>query len=114
MGSRHGDDGRPWRLALAWCLSYSGLCSIRPDSMRSILYSCFAVVAVTLVMPASVAAQREAQPTSAGLCWRSLAPDTGEQDGSGIAESTLTSTRSGEVWISRSPTGPNLLWWSNG
>ena len=41
------------------------------------------------------------------------APDTGEQDGSGIAESTLTSTRSGEVWISRS-TGPNLLRWSNG
>jgi hypothetical protein len=73
----------------------------------------FAVAAFAFAIPASVAAQSEAQPTSAGLCWRSLAPDTGEQDGSGIAESALTSTRSGEVWISRS-TGPNLLRWSNG
>lgn len=82
-------------------------------SMMSILDRWFAVAAFALVVPASVAAHSEAQPTSAGLCWRSLSPDTGEQDGSDIAESTLTSTRSGEVWISRS-TGPNLLRWSNG
>src|SRR5262245_37450143 len=73
----------------------------------------FAVAAFAIIVPASVLAQSEARPASAGLCWRSLAPDTGEQDGFGIAESTLTSTRSGEVWISRS-TGPNLLRWSNG
>lgn len=79
----------------------------------SILDRWFAVAAFALVVPASVAAHSEAQPASAGLCWRSLVPGTGEQDGSGIAESTLTSTRSGEVWISRS-TGPNLLRWSNG
>ena len=81
--------------------------------MMSTLDRWFVVAAFALVIPVSVAAQSEAQPTPAGLCWRSFAPDTGKQDGSGIAESTLTSTRSGEVWISRS-TGPNLLQWRNG
>lgn len=83
-------------------------------SKASIVVRWFPVAAFALVVPALMASHSEAQPTSAGLCWRSLAPDTGEQDGSGIAESTLTSTRSGEVWISRSPMGPNLLRWSDG
>ncbi len=74
----------------------------------------FAVVALAIVVPASEPAQSEVQSASPGMCWRSLAPDTGEQDGLGFAESTLTSTRSGEVWMSRSPTGPNLLRWTNG
>lgn len=74
----------------------------------------FVVAAFALVVHDSWAAPTETQTASAGMCWRSLAPETGEQSGTGIAESTLTSTRSGEVWMSRSPNGPNLLRWSNG
>jgi hypothetical protein len=90
-----------------------GVTPQEPQEIASIFDRWFAVAAFALVVPALVAANSEAQTTSAGMCWRSLAPDTGEQDGPDIAESTLTSTRSGEVWISRS-VGPNLLRWSNG
>ncbi len=63
---------------------------------------------VAVMLPAFVAVRADAQPASAGLCWQSLAPDTGEQDDFEPPESTLTSTPSGEVWISRT-IGPNLL-----
>lgn len=73
----------------------------------------FVVAASALSMTVTFALHSEAQSASAGLCWRSLAPDTGPQEEAGIPESTLTSTRSGDVWMSRSPIGPNLLWWKN-
>jgi hypothetical protein len=67
----------------------------------------FAVVVVA-VPPTSVA-----QPaTSTELCWRSLAPEAGPHEG--IPESTLTAAGSGEMWLSRRWSGPNMLRWSAG
>ncbi|MEK7996982.1 MAG: DUF6794 domain-containing protein [Planctomycetota bacterium] len=74
----------------------------------------FAVVAA--VVPVALVAGRGAQPAaSAELCWRSLAPETGPQDaGFAIAESALAVAGSGDIWLSRRWSGPNLLRWTAG
>jgi hypothetical protein len=73
-----------------------------------------AFAAVVAVVPATLVAGREAQPAaSAELCWRSLALETGPQDaGIGIAESTLAAAGSGDIWLSRRWSDPNLLRWT--
>jgi hypothetical protein len=75
-----------------------------------------AFAAVVAVMPSTMVAGCRAQPAaSAELCWRSLAPETGPQDlGIAMPESTLAAAGPGEIWLSRSPSGPNILRWTAG
>lgn len=70
-----------------------------------------AFAAIVAAVPAAVVAGRAGQPAeSGGLCWRSLAPETGPQDlAMAIAESTLATAGSGEIWLNRRWSGPNLL-----
>jgi hypothetical protein len=50
-----------------------------------------------------------------GLCWRSLAPDTGSQDlGLGMTEPALASTGPNEAWLSWEEGGPRILRWAGG
>jgi hypothetical protein len=73
-----------------------------------------AFAAVVAVAPAALAAGGETQPAaSAGMCWRSLAPDTGPVQMT-IAESTLAVAGAGEIWLNRRSSGPNLLRWTAG
>lgn len=52
---------------------------------------------------------------STGLCWRSLDPDTGDQDVSlAIVEPFLTSTGTNEVRLSWEDVNPRILRWSMG
>lgn len=75
-----------------------------------------AFAVVVALVPSTMVAGREPQPAASGaLCWRSLAPDTGPQEpGVGIAESTLAAAGAGEIWLSRSWIGPNMLRWTAG
>lgn len=50
-----------------------------------------------------------------GLCWRSLAPDTGSQDMAlGMTESALASRGPDEAWLSWQEHGPRILRWAKG
>lgn len=53
--------------------------------------------------------------SASGLCWRSLAPETGNQDtGFATTELTLTSNGATEAWLSWEENGSHIMRWFNG
>ena len=75
-----------------------------------------AFAAVVAVVPATLVAGRGAQPAASAAAVLAI-PCTRDRPaglGDGITESTLAAAGSGEIWLSRSPSGPNILRWTAG
>lgn len=65
--------------------------------------------------PVKTGGKETPQTPTSPLCWRSLAPETGEQDlGLSVTESTLAANGSGEVWLGWEETESKVIRWNAG